>query len=381
MNVKKSSEDNCIKSVTYDFENAYELNNSVGDTWCPVWAMDGNLYSSSCDGSGFDERANSNLCFHKITGDIVDDNHGLKGETINAMNKTGDHRWDYGLWAGKPNWKANGLTSIEGTLYLFVSLHGNEFYNEGDIQVTVQRAWNSSIIKSTDSGVTWFPSKEDNTENPMFSGNRFGSPFFIHYGQDGRPPKDNADLSNEYIYAVANDGYWNNGNNMILGRVKRIDISSLNPDKWEFYIGGEGTSDYSWTKNLNSGDVKEILLSPHKLSQASVTYIEHLGRYIMLQWYYNPKNPPVNAWGGVWYGWGGKTYLDTYEAPHPWGPWTKVNVDSVECELGWYNPVVINKFTTVIDENTIKTYVACAGDFAPPQTRYKMNLIPLLIKN
>jgi hypothetical protein len=84
--------------------------------------------------------------------------------------------------------------------------------------------------------------------------------------------------------------------------------------------------------------------------------------------------------GEPYYGWGGKTYLNVYEAPHPWGLWTKVNKVALESELGWYNPVILNKFTAPVNDATVKTYVACAGDFAEPQTHYKLNLIPLTLK-
>jgi hypothetical protein len=40
--------------------------------------------------------------------------------------------------------------------------------------------------------------------------------------------------ADQYVYAVSNDGYWNNGSLMKLGRVGRDRLENLNPADWEF---------------------------------------------------------------------------------------------------------------------------------------------------
>ena len=82
-----------------------------------------------------------------------------------------------------------------------------------------QTAINSCIIKSEDHGLTWTPSIRECFEHPMFPSNRFSTPYFIYYGKDGTAPAvDNAE---KFIYAVSNNGFWNNGDKYILGRVER----------------------------------------------------------------------------------------------------------------------------------------------------------------
>jgi hypothetical protein len=58
----------------------------------------------------------------------------------------------------------------------------------------------------------------------MFPGRVFSNPFFVQCGKDGKGTKDGAD---QYVYAVSNDGTWNNGNWMTLGRVARRLIERL----------------------------------------------------------------------------------------------------------------------------------------------------------
>jgi hypothetical protein len=61
----------------------------------------------------------------------------------------------------------------------------------------------------------------------MWPGSRFGAPYFIHYGQNGGSvTNDDAD---KYVYSISNNGFWDDGDDYILGRVPRSKISALNP--------------------------------------------------------------------------------------------------------------------------------------------------------
>jgi hypothetical protein len=66
----------------------------------------------------------------------------------------------------------------------------------------------------------------------MFPGSRFAAPYFVEYGQDGRASVDDAD---RYVYALSNDGFWDNGNSLVLGRVARSKIGDLRAADWQFY--------------------------------------------------------------------------------------------------------------------------------------------------
>ena len=64
----------------------------------------------------------------------------------------------------------------------------------------------------------------------MFPGRTFSTPFFVQHGKDDKR-QDDSDL---YVYAVSNDGAWNNGSWMTLGRVPRDRIARLAAKDWEF---------------------------------------------------------------------------------------------------------------------------------------------------
>lgn len=61
------------------------------------------------------------------------------------------------------------------------------------------------------------------------------------------------EASNNYVYAFSNDGFWDNGNNLILGRVARNRIGNLNAADWQFYKGGDGMLDANWISDMNNG--------------------------------------------------------------------------------------------------------------------------------
>jgi hypothetical protein len=66
----------------------------------------------------------------------------------------------------------------------------------------------------------------------MFPGGQFATPYFIDYGRS-RPNVDGAD---RYVYAISNNGFWDNGDTLILGRVLRTKLGALNGVDWEFLV-------------------------------------------------------------------------------------------------------------------------------------------------
>lgn len=260
-----------ITSVTVG--TPYKYLNSFGDVWEGTWADDGNLYATSDDSKGWNFVTSRNLTFNKLTGD---DPFNLTGATVNTMDEYG------GMGATGPdgrNWKANGCYCVDGVIYIAPSRH---FYgsSSGDPQRR-QTTQNAGFIKSNDHGLTWTPSANQVYNYPMFPGTRFSTPFFVEYGKNGAASVDNADL---YIYAVSNNGFWDNGDNMILGRVLRTKLAVLNAGDWQYYQGGDGMLDGNWTGNMSSAAL--ILNNPGKCSMTGVTYIAQLERYMMIQWYY-----------------------------------------------------------------------------------------------
>ena len=202
-----------------------------GDSWDPTWAQDDRLYAAVNDGAGFG-RQKRNIGFNQLSGA---DPRRLTGRLQNLMD-------DYGAMnapaaADGRNWKSGGSISIDGVLYMSVGMDRYVDPNFGGRQSRI----NASIIKSTDHGLHWARSMQQNLDRPMFPGMRFATPFFIHYGKEyAAATVDNAD---HYVYATSNNGFWDNGDNYIIGRVPKSKIKALNASDWSFYRGGDGMRD------------------------------------------------------------------------------------------------------------------------------------------
>jgi hypothetical protein len=196
----------------------------------------------------------------------------------------------------------------------------------------------------------------------MFPGLRFGAPYFVWYGKNGEANVDNAD---QYVYAVANNGHFEDGDNYILGRVSRNKLPDLNGADWEFYTGGDGMPGANWAHDINNA--KPILQDPLNCSMTGMTYIPALGRYVMVVWHYTTYNLRTDP----------RTINDYYEAPRPWGPWTKFKTINTD-KLGWYVPIVGQKYQTKVDDNTVNCILYPTGNYQNSKL-YKLNYIPITL--
>ena len=203
--VMASAQQNSITSVTVG--DAVILPQNRGDTWVPAWTAQGDLFTPSNDSKGFKDAGSGNVMFNKITGDTP---AKLTGQTINLM---ADYGKENQVGPDQCSWKSSGAAAIDGALYWVVARH-NYGESSGDPKHR-QTAQNASIIKSLDGGKTWTRSEKENYDHPMFPGKRFATPYFVNYGQDGHEAI--ADGSDKYVYALANDGFWDNGDDMVLG--------------------------------------------------------------------------------------------------------------------------------------------------------------------
>ena len=125
------------------------------------------------------------------------------------------------------NWKTMNTYSVDGVLYMFVT---RCLYPKLSGDPKGRHVFqNSSIIKSTDNGRTWTRSGADNYAKPMFPGKRFGTAYFVWYGKDGAATVDNAD---RYVYAISNNGHFENGDDYVLGRVLKSKLPNLSAADW-----------------------------------------------------------------------------------------------------------------------------------------------------
>ena len=323
-----------------------------GDSWDPTWAQDDELYSAVNDGAGFGT-LKMNVGFNKISGN---DPATLTGRLQNIMEEYGE--MNAPIANDGRNWKSGGTISLDGMLYMSVGMDRYVDSHYGGRQTRID----SSIIKSGDHGLLWSRPMKQNRDSPMFPGMRFATPYFIHFGKEyAAATVDNAD---RYVYATSNNGFWDNGDNYILGRVSRSKISALNAADWTFYRGGDGMRDSSWAKDMRKAAL--IIDAPGRCGEAGATYLPALNRYVMAGWYYPVGN-----------GHAGKieaTEFAFYESPKPWGPWTRVKSIPIEPQ-GWYIPRVLAKFQSRADKD-LQAFIAVAGDWRNP-LYYKLTMLPV----
>ncbi len=346
------SRDRPIVDVRFNSEHL-QIANSEGDEWAPTWADDGNLYTGNDDGSNFGGIGVRSMAFGKLVGD---DPRNLRGTTVNDMGGYGSEpqRPDRG------NWKTMNSYCVDGMLYMFVT---RCLYPEQSGDANHRHVFkNSSIIKSTDKGVTWTRSAEESYNKPMFPGLAFGAPYFVWYGQNGAADVDNAD---KYVYAVSSNGHFEDGDYYILGRVSRRTLAELDAVDWQFHTGGDGMEDGNWKSDVEKA--KPILQDPLNCSMTGMTYIPAFGRYVMVVWHYTTYNLRTDP----------RTINEYYEAPRPWGPWTKFKTVNTE-KLGWYVPVIGQKFQRRVDENTVECVLYPSGNYQD-KSLYKVNFIPITL--
>jgi hypothetical protein len=323
-----------------------------GDSWDPAWAQDDELYTAVNDGAG-PGTLKRNIGFSKITGN---DPLALSGQLQSIMDEYGE--MNAPIATDGRNWKSGGGISIDGVLYMSIGMDRYVDAGYGGRQTRI----NASIIKSADHGLHWTRPAKENLDGPMFPGMRFATPFFIHFGKEyAAATVDNAD---RYVYATSNNGFWDNGDNYILGRVPRSKIGALAASDWTFYQGGDGMRDSNWSKDM--GRAALIISAPGQCGEAGVTYLPALERYVLAAWYY----PVGNGHAGTIEA----TEFAFYESPKPWGPWTLVRKIPIEPQ-GWYIPRVLSKFQSRAGGD-LQAFIAVAGDWRNP-AYYRFTMLPV----
>ncbi len=351
-----------IREVFLDLNHIHKWNDSNGDTWDPFWADDDNLYAFNCDGRGFGA-ARRNLAFNRLSGDSP---WSLTGAAVNSMD-------DYGA-AGKKEadnatWKACGQECIDSVFYAFVSR--NAYGRDSGDYWLRQTAFNSSLIKSTDKGRTWTRGAAENYQHPMWPGPAFGAPFFVHYGKNGGAvDRDGAD---RYVYAVSTNGFWNDGDRYILGRILRTKLSNLNAGDWEYFLGADGASASRWSASIEKAE--PILSVPVHCGQGPACHLPSLGVYLMVVWYNTERM-------AKWFEPNEMRY-DFFQAEHPWGPWKPINSfsDRFLAEGHMYGPSLCAKFQQR-QGNEVQVVLFTSGcPFQDvPSSLYKAWAIPVILK-
>lgn len=325
---------------------------SHGDTYSVAWDRDGKLYCMVDDTKGFDRdlaaiapgntKAGRNLTVNLLLGTPGQSDfrgHAIFGEHLALAQFGGENEADTSLPLGGI-WKATGLGSYDGVIYLVVHDQTRNFPDRKC------RATGSSIIKSVDGGTNWITPEGTTNAKPasfIFQDPRFSRIAFVQYGADGRTPGDPHD-SDVFVYAIANDGDWDNGSNVYLGRVRRSELPRLRADDWEFFTGlADGEPQWGLLS-----DTQPVFTKSGHVSQTTMYYCPSRRCYILPNWYY-VRDPTLNPADDKWYGLAssGNTAWEFFAAPAPWGPWHPERPFFTKewTGEGYYNPSIVNKYS------------------------------------
>jgi hypothetical protein len=360
--------------------NSINPNNQMtADTFYNCKSNDGITYLTTDDTqgwqqSGYPAHQSSPLSLVKFTSESP-----LAGITLNPFSAYGPASIATG--DDSRSQKNSGLFCMGGDIYMTIGRQLNQATggmgtNTAYTQTAGQMIW------SHDKGASW-----NNFHNPL-SFNSGGSPtspasasmfglaptnmasatFIMYCADDGTlgylascNRHDNADA---YVYLMANDGYWDSGNALYLARVPRAKMKTLNASDYQYYRGGDGSLDGSWT--AAQANASPVISNPGKLGEPNIQFIPALNRYLLLTFSYPQGLATTDRHSehSLWL---------AYESPHPWGPWTLVNSTDWPNQ-GYYNPIVLNDTAY---SGTTPT-IMFTGDFFGTDT-YQMYLSTLTI--
>jgi hypothetical protein len=290
---------------------------SSGDNWESCWGADDSFFVVRDDGFGFGYGIPGVAPYVpgliKPDGDgvVPNVNHGLckvEGHPDASTESVRGINLNPGLYSYTlPATYSRDIYEVDGVLYA-VKLYSNQ--GDKDFDGIHFDFFNVSLMKSTDGGRNWYNNlgqlntpPPNNREQCMFPDYRMSWPAFIHYGKGGdAPASDNAD---KYVYLVSYDSFGGRAKNpdprgAYLARIPRARLASLDKNDVQYFKGGDGMDDESWSHN--AADSRPVLSVPYVMPK--VVYSYAFKRYLICD----------ERIDGV----------TLYTARHPWGPWTKL---------------------------------------------------------
>ncbi|HAV63815.1 MAG TPA: hypothetical protein DCY13_15800 [Verrucomicrobiales bacterium] len=240
------------------------------DNWPMTWADDDALYTAYGDGFGFEPFLKEKLSmgFAKVIGTLPD----IQG--VNVRSASGETTGD-----GKQGRKASGLLCMDGVLHLLVRNAGN-----------AQLGW------STDHGATWTWADWKFTES-------FGCPTFLNFGRDYTGARDGF----VYVYSQDQDSAYVRADRFVLARVPKDKLPIR--AAWEFFVRLNESGGPVWSRDL--AERGSVFTNPGACYRSGITYNAGLRRYL---WCQTGPGADTRFAGG----------FAIYDAPEPWGPWTRV---------------------------------------------------------
>jgi hypothetical protein len=240
------------------------------DNWPITWGIDDALCTAYGDGWGFDPRVPKKLSlgFAKVTGSASDFvGHNIRSETGETV---GD---------GERGRKASGMLMLDGVLHMLV-----------------RNAGNSTLAWSADGAKTW-------TWSDWKFETSFGCPTFLNYGPDYRGAPDDY----VYVYSQDTDDAYTVADRVVMARVPKQRIREKSA--YEFFAGFDDDARPKWSRD--AADRAAAIAQERGCYRCGATYNAGLRRYLLAMTLPDAKTPR-------------RYHLNVYQAPEPWGPWTKV---------------------------------------------------------
>ncbi|MBW3624468.1 MAG: DUF4185 domain-containing protein [Armatimonadetes bacterium] len=273
----------------------------TGDNWDLTWGADGHQYTALGDGTGWGGPSAS-LTAWRIKG-------GPHHTGVNAFTPELLH--NFPPYLGSTGWFGHGIISVDGTIYLFISVGLHTVWS-----VPYQGAW---VFYSRDNGTTWFrhdevsanvnPQSREPNDNFFWHADEdwtFSFNAFVQHGQDNRLARD------KYVYIYSPSS--KQPHYLHLARAPRDKI--LKKSAWQYFVEHDSDGTARWTSNFNEKKPAHTFRKAgHVYSyHPSVVYNKPLDLYIMTTYSMEALHQP-NALYFLW-------------SKNPWGPWTKFHEEN-----------------------------------------------------
>lgn len=326
-----------------------------GDTYYTAWSKNGTLFMTTADTKGFNGafnapapgnyKAGRNVTLYTLSGDGSVPG-SLFAQAIygqhNAMAFLGGES-EFRQAAAWGSWKPTGLAIYDNVLYMTIT-------NQNGGTDGVAQGQAGTILKSLDGGRNWqnsAPGFRTNSEIDLsefgFRDPRFSRISFVQYDGPGGFVAGSPNDAENWVYAISNDGRWDGGNDLYLGRCARGRMAWNDPADWSFYKGMENNTP-QWG---SLAEMKPIMSDPGRLSQTMMYYNSTLRKYILPEWYYD-RPAEITPGSPKYYGpeSSGNTTWKFYVAENPWGLWqADAPIWTQEWKGdGFYNPTIPAKF-------------------------------------
>ena len=211
----------------------------------------------------------------------------------------------------------------------------------------------------------------ENYARPMWPGWRFGAPFFIDYGKNGG--SIGREGAAEFVYATSTNGFWNDGDSYILGRVPRNRLTNLRASDWSYAMGTDADAAPRWSPKLE--DAVPVFSVPANCGQGPVCYIPALGSYLLVAWY---NTATMKKWFEL-----NEIRYDFYQMAHPWEPWRLIDShsDNFLAAGHMYGPSLYAKFQRLEGSKVRMSLFTSGCPFSDvPSGLYEIWEIPLILR-